>query len=258
MSRRERAIKQIQSNGQWRQLEDVRIVGHSRGRWDLQHPGRSVVYPAIGGTWPDADNAVGEDARLAFAYGNPLMPVFFSRGSRPRSRIVIEEDLVLTWPFYRYSPAGIGSIAAAGGSSGWAEVGQYPVITRIRDAGDLVQFVGSAAWDIGTIVGSLGPWLFGGTEQERFWLDFSLAGESLITLEDVGALPTDSGEGHWDGLRYHFPLPQTESTPGQRITLRNAAGAVWTYDLPEHTWDDGDDGGGDDGGGDDGGGGGAN
>lgn len=86
MSTRKRLI--APQNRNYRQSEDAKITGYSNGRWELQVEGRDHAYTDIGGTWLDADNPVGDLARIAFVQANPLLPVFFSRGSRPNAAFV--------------------------------------------------------------------------------------------------------------------------------------------------------------------------
>lgn len=91
MSTRRRQLE-YQRSGGFRQSEDVQITANDGGSYKLQVEGREHPYEGVGGTWQDADNAVGEDVRVAFVQGYPTLPIMFSRGSKPNSRIVIDGD----------------------------------------------------------------------------------------------------------------------------------------------------------------------
>lgn len=76
------------SNGQWRQVEDGQILSAEGNDYSFQVEGRPYPYDGVQGTWYDADNLSGEQARLAYVQGQPYMPIFFSRNSRPKRMIV--------------------------------------------------------------------------------------------------------------------------------------------------------------------------
>lgn len=86
-------------NRNYRQSEDAKITGYDSGLWTLQVEGRDYADTDVGGTWLDADNPVGDLARIAFVNANPLLPIFFSRGSKPLAAFVdtAGEDFLGLW-----------------------------------------------------------------------------------------------------------------------------------------------------------------
>ena len=88
------------TNGPYRQSEDGYIESSDGNQWGVRVNGRSEIYSSVGGTWLDADNYPGETARLAFVQGNPLLPIFFSRATKPGAIFVPGGEiapLVLAW-----------------------------------------------------------------------------------------------------------------------------------------------------------------
>ncbi len=80
MSTAKRLLKLVDKH---RQVEVAQVESAGRNSWDLRVSGRAHPYSGVGGTWLDSDNSEGEDVAIAFGFGNPLLPIMFSRGSRP-------------------------------------------------------------------------------------------------------------------------------------------------------------------------------
>lgn len=85
MSTAKRLLKLVDKH---RQIEVAQVESAGRNSWDLRVQGRAHPYSGVGGTWLDSDNSEGEDVAIAFGFGNPLLPIMFSRGSRPLATFV--------------------------------------------------------------------------------------------------------------------------------------------------------------------------
>lgn len=89
-----RRLMNLQPDGTYRQAERVQIEANNLGSYTLRVDGRDEPYTGVGATWIDADNAVGEDVTVGFVQGESTLPVMFSRGSKPNSKLVMARQFV--------------------------------------------------------------------------------------------------------------------------------------------------------------------
>lgn len=85
--------------GNYRQSEDGVLEATGDGTFTVRSWGREHTWEGLGATWPDADNQPGEVTRVAFLQHSPLLPLYFSRGSKPGSRFVPDRIGELVWRF---------------------------------------------------------------------------------------------------------------------------------------------------------------
>lgn len=194
MSTRKRFMRSKPSG--WKQVEAVRIEAQTNGQWDVRVEGRSHPYTGVGGTWLDADNQPGEDAILGFIQGNPLLPFFFSRGSRPNAAYVARGTTPGPTITYTWSTLGANSGLSRIGSPdvNWDDwgtevsvaLGSSPYKSTLLAADDSL---------VAIISGELRRYVLGATGDPLEWeamaeptlaLDLETTGPFGLTLDNNG------------------------------------------------------------------------
>lgn len=212
-------------------MEDAVIESVDDGVFTLRSWDRDYTWSEVGATWIDADNQPGESATIAFVEGNPLMPIFFSRGSKPGSRIVAEDEVATTWAQYRFSYLRTNCVTGQPAMGEPSSVISFPVLYRIWEGASYV-YGGSGGGnpDVSD------AWALNGVTEDYRWIDFSINTDGLL-IQISGYSDTLNGDVKFDGE----PEPEYPAALPQTLEQRSFDGSItWQWTPPSidetYTW----------------------
>lgn len=139
MSTAKRLLKLVDKH---RQIEVAKVEASGRNAWDLRVEGRAHPYSGVGGTWLDSDNSEGEEVAIAFGFGNPLLPIMFSRGSRPLAAFAKSDKSVEPKSWWK----AFGSDFGRGFGLLDGSVGNAAMVIQQSVSGDLVDLADPLLW----------------------------------------------------------------------------------------------------------------